>query len=146
DGTVKVLDFGLAKMGLTPTSPTQDSPTLSMAATQAGVILGTAAYMAPEQARGKVVDKRADIWSFGVLLHELLTGKRLFQGEDVTETLASVVKEQPDLGRVPAEVRPLIARCLEKDPKNRLRDIGDVWQLLDVAPPASVSPQRAQPL
>jgi eukaryotic-like serine/threonine-protein kinase len=146
DGTVKVLDFGLAKMGPTPSSPTQDSPTLSMAATQAGVILGTAAYMAPEQARGKVVDKRADIWSFGVLLHELLTGKRLFQGEDVTETLASVVKEQPDLGRVPAQLRPLIARCLEKDPKNRLRDIGDVWQLLDAVPAASVAPARARPL
>jgi Tol biopolymer transport system component/predicted Ser/Thr protein kinase len=146
DGTVKVLDFGLAKMGPTPASSSQDSPTLSMAATQAGVILGTAAYMAPEQARGKVVDKRADIWSFGVLLHELLTGKRLFQGEDVTETLASVVKEQPDLGRVPAKIRPLIARCLEKDPKKRLRDIGDVWQLLEATPATSVVPERARPL
>lgn len=146
DGVVKVLDFGLAKMGPTPSSPTQDSPTLSMAATQAGVILGTAAYMAPEQARGKVVDKRADIWSFGVLLHELLTGKRLFQGEDVTETLASVVKEQPDLGRVAAEVRPLIAQCLEKDPKNRLRDIGDVWHLLEAEPTVSAAAQRARPL
>ncbi len=146
DGTVKVLDFGLAKMGATPATPTEDSPTLSMAATQAGVILGTAAYMAPEQARGKVVDKRADIWAFGVLLHELLTGKRPFQGEDITEILASVVKEQPDLGRVPAQVRPLIARCLEKDPKKRLRDIGDVWQLLESAPADSVAPERARPL
>jgi Tol biopolymer transport system component len=146
DGVVKVLDFGLAKMAPTPGTPTEDSPTLSMAATQAGVILGTAAYMAPEQARGKAVDKRADIWAFGVLLHELLTGKRPFQGEDVTEILASVVKEQPDLGRVPAQVRPLIARCLEKDPKKRLRDIGDVWQLLEIAPAASVPHQRARPL
>jgi Tol biopolymer transport system component len=146
DGVVKVLDFGLAKMAPTPGTPTEDSPTLSMAATQAGVILGTAAYMAPEQARGKAVDKRADIWAFGVLLHELLTGKRPFQGEDVTEILASVVKEQADLGRVPAQVRPLIARCLEKDPKKRLRDIGDVWQLLEIAPAASVPHQRARPL
>jgi Tol biopolymer transport system component/predicted Ser/Thr protein kinase len=145
DGVVKVLDFGLAKMAPTPAPATEDSPTFSMAATQAGVILGTAAYMAPEQARGKAVDKRADIWSFGVLLHELLTGKRLFQGEDVTEILASVVKEQPDLSRAPAQLRPLIARCLEKDPKKRLRDIGDVWQLLE-APVASVAPERARTL
>jgi eukaryotic-like serine/threonine-protein kinase len=90
---VKVLDFGLAKVGLRRSARDGDnpelSPTLSMAATQAGVILGTAAYMAPEQARGKVVDKRADIWAFGVVLYEMVTGKRLFQGEDLTDTLAS---------------------------------------------------------
>ena len=90
---MKVLDFGLAKVGLRRSARDGDnpelSPTLSMAATQAGVILGTAAYMAPEQARGKVVDKRADIWAFGVVLYEMVTGKRLFQGEDLTDTLAS---------------------------------------------------------
>ncbi len=110
-----------------------------MAATQAGIILGTAAYMSPEQARGRPVDKRADIWAFGVVLHEMLTGKRLFEGEDLTETLASVVKERPDLSDVPAPVRRLIERCLEKDPKKRLRDIGDMELLLGetLPPPAA---------
>jgi serine/threonine protein kinase len=99
DGTVKVLDFGLAKTTDAPVASSPEvSPTISMAAaTQAGIILGTAAYMSPEQARGKVVDKRADIWAFGVVLYEMLTGKRLFQGEDLTEILASVVKDKPDL-------------------------------------------------
>src|SRR5579864_3149316 len=132
DGVVKVLDFGLAKIGGTPEAPAEDSPTISMAATQAGAILGTAAYMSPEQARGKVVDKRADIWSFGVVLYEMVTGKRVFQGEDLTETLASVVKDRPDLTGVPAPVRRLLERCLEKDPKKRLRDIGDAWELLEL--------------
>src|SRR5580658_8688264 len=131
DGTVKVLDFGLAKTTGAPASASpEDSPTISMAATQAGVILGTAAYMSPEQARGKVVDKRADIWAFGVVLYEMLTAKRLFQGDDLTETLASVVKDKPDLSGVPAPARRLLERCLEKDPKKRLRDIGDMELLL----------------
>jgi hypothetical protein len=134
EGSVKVLDFGLAKAGGTvdvSASP-EVSPTISMAAaTEAGVILGTAAYMSPEQARGKAVDKRADIWAFGVVLYEMITGKRLFQGEDLTETLASVVKEKPDLSGVPAKVRQLLERCLEKDPKKRLRDIGDAWGVLE---------------
>ena len=109
DGTVKVLDFGLAKQtSSTPESAASNSPTLSMAATQAGIILGTAAYMAPEQARGKPADKRADIWAFGVVLYEMVTGERLFQGEDVTETLASVVKEQPALDNVPIQIRGLL--------------------------------------
>ena len=136
DGTVKVLDFGLAKVSeAAAAASSENSPTVGMAATQAGIILGTAAYMSPEQARGRPVDKRADIWAFGVVLYEMLTGKRLFQGEDLTETLASVVKERPDLNAVPASVRRLIERCLEKDPKKRLRDVGD-WELLlrDVAP------------
>jgi len=137
DGTVKVLDFGLAKFGGTPTAPAEDSPTVSMMATQAGVILGTAAYMSPEQAKGKSVDKRADIWSFGVVLYEMLTGKRLFNGETITELLGSVLKEEPDLSRVPDRVRRLLRACLEKDPQHRLRDIGDVWRLLDDAPAAS---------
>ncbi len=135
DGKVKVLDFGLAKATMSPAgasaSNPEASPTISMAATQAGVILGTAAYMSPEQARGKVVDKRADIWAFGVVLYEMITGKRLFQGEDLTETLASVVKEEPRLDEAPAKVRRLLRKCLEKDPKKRLRDIGDAWELLE---------------
>ena len=146
DGTVKVLDFGLAKLsparegGGSDLAATQ-SPTLSMAATQAGMILGTAAYMAPEQAKGKPVDRRADIWAFGVVLHELLTGRRLFEAEDVTETLASVVLKEPDWEGVPQEVRRLLKKCLAKDPKQRLRDIGDVWELLEepLAPSVAAS-------
>jgi len=134
DGVVKVLDFGLAKFGGTPTTPAsanEDSPTLSLTMTQAGMILGTAAYMAPEQARGKPVDSRADIWAFGVVVHELLTGERLFKGDDLTETLASVVKEQPDFSIIPRRLRRLVAACLEKDPAKRLQAIGDARLLLD---------------
>jgi Tol biopolymer transport system component/predicted Ser/Thr protein kinase len=141
DGTVKVLDFGLAKVTAAPSASGENSPTLTMGMTQAGMILGTAAYMAPEQARGKeTVDKRADIWAFGVVLYELLTGKRLFEGEDVGDTLASVIREQPNLDEVPQQVRPLLKQCLEKDPKNRLRDIGDVWLLADKATEAAPAP------
>jgi eukaryotic-like serine/threonine-protein kinase len=137
DGTVKVLDFGLAAVVQPQMSESTDptnSPTLTMGATQAGVIMGTAGYMCPEQARGSSVDKRADIWGFGVVLYEMVTGRRLFQGDTVSDTLASVLKEQPDLDRVPLKVRRLIKKCLEKDPKRRLRDIGDAWELLDVEP------------
>lgn len=131
DGVVKVLDFGLAKNADAPASNLESSPTMTISPTRAGMILGTAAYMAPEQARGKSVDKRADIWAFGVVLYEMLTGKRAFRGEDVAEILASVMKEQPDLSKVPRTVRHLLKKCLEKDPKLRLRDIGDAWDLLD---------------
>ena len=151
NGVVKILDFGLAKSvdtnsAATPGSNPTISPTLSMHMTHAGLILGTAAYMSPEQARGKVVDKRTDIWAFGVVLHEIITGKRLFEGEDLTETLASVVKDQPDLSGVPANVRRLLERCLEKDPKKRLRDIGDLDLLLEEAsaPPAATAPSRSR--
>jgi eukaryotic-like serine/threonine-protein kinase len=138
DGTVKVLDFGLAKVTAGTASSGENSPTLTIGMTQAGMILGTAAYMAPEQARGKEsVDRRADIWAFGVVLYELLTGKRLFDGEDVGEILAKVIRDEPDLSSVPAQVRPLLKRCLEKDPKKRLRDIGDVWLLLADTPAES---------
>jgi serine/threonine protein kinase len=106
DGTVKVLDFGLAKHASEgATQVTENSPTLSMAATQAGVILGTAGYMSPEQARGKRVDKRADIWAFGVVLYELISGKRLFEGEDVSHTMAAVIMQEPKLETVPFEVQ-----------------------------------------
>jgi serine/threonine protein kinase len=140
DGVVKVLDFGLAKLAESSRASTSDaSPTVSLAATQAGFILGTAAYMSPEQARGRSVDKRADIWAFGVVLHEMLTGRRLFDSEDLTETVASIVKDQPDLSGIPMPVRRLLERCLEKDPKKRLRDIGDM-ELLLVETPASLAP------
>jgi eukaryotic-like serine/threonine-protein kinase len=110
-----------------------------------GTIQGTAGYMAPEQARGKPVDKRADIWAFGVVLHEMLTGNRLFQGEDLVETLAAVVHKEPDLSGVPEKVRPLLKRCLEKDPIKRLRDITGMEFLLDSAPvqPAAPVPVHA---
>ncbi len=124
---VKILDFGLAKaladesQGVDPA----DSPTITAAMTQPGVVLGTAAYMSPEQAKGKSVDKRADIWAFGCILYECLTGKRAFEGETVTETLAAVIKEEPNIEGVPAKARLLLRHCLVKDRKNRLRDIGD---------------------
>ncbi len=136
-GVVKVLDFGLAAVSQPPGTSSGDpnnSPTLTMQATQAGMILGTAGYMAPEQAAGQAVDKRADIWSFGVVLWEMLTGQRLFTGETVSHILAAVLTREPDLTRVPLKVRPLLERCLEKDPKKRLRDIGDAWPLLESTP------------
>src|SRR5262245_15509258 len=121
---------------------TEHSPTYM--ATHSGVILGTAAYMAPEQARGRAVDKRADIWAFGVLLHELLTGRCLFDGEDLAGTLAMVLTEEPDLSDVPAEIRPLLTKCLEKDPRQRLRDIGDFEMLIGTAaaPPSEAAHRR----
>jgi Tol biopolymer transport system component/predicted Ser/Thr protein kinase len=140
DGAVKVLDFGLAKMSATSAQPAADAddlPTASLAATTPGVILGTAGYMAPEQARGKPTDKRADIRSFGVVFHELLTGRRTFAGEDMTETLAKVLQAEPSWQSIPANVQRLLKKCLEKDPKKRLRDIGDAWELLDAVPAAT---------
>jgi eukaryotic-like serine/threonine-protein kinase len=131
DGTVKVLDFGLAKaLNLAPASDTSQSPTItSPAMTGWGVILGTAAYMSPEQARGKTVDKRSDIWAFGCVFYEMLTGRRAFLGEDTTEILASVVKTEPDWPALPADtpgaIRRLLRRCLQKDGKERLHDISD---------------------
>ena len=131
DGTVKVLDFGLAKaLDPTPEGDPAQSPTLTAAATRMGVILGTAAYMSPEQARGKPVDKRADIWAFGCVVYEMLTSQRAFQGEDVSLTLASVMKSDLDVRTLPpdlpAAVRTALRRCLEKDSRERVRDIGDV--------------------
>src|SRR5262245_5660272 len=143
DGTVKVLDFGLAKVASISGVVTEHSPTNIVATpTHTGVILGTAAYMAPEQARGREVDKRADIWAFGVLLHELVTGRRLFGGDDLASTLAMVLKEEPDVSDAPPEIRPLLAKCLEKDPKRRLRDIAD-FELLMQSPPAATAVHSA---
>ena len=137
EGRVKLLDFGLAKaFEADPSSPNvSHSPTLTARGTAAGVILGTAAYMSPEQARGKPVDKRSDIWAFGVVLYEMLTGKRLFRGETVSDTLASVLREPVDFKQLPAatprNVRSLLERCLERDPKERLRDIGEARVALE---------------
>jgi eukaryotic-like serine/threonine-protein kinase len=144
-GVVKVLDFGLAAVAQSsdPSSPA-NSPTLTISPTRAGMILGTAAYMSPEQARGKAVDKRADIWAFGVVLYEMLAGKRLFEGETVSDTLAQVLTKEPDWERVPAKVRRLLKNCLEKDPKRRLRDIGDAWELLEDSEPATTVPSWSQ--
>jgi serine/threonine-protein kinase len=136
EGRVKVLDFGLAK-ALSPDAPAGDpsaSPTLTMRATLAGVIMGTPAYMPPEQARGQAVDKRADIWAFGVVVYEMLTGRQLFGGPTVSDTLASVLKEEPRLDRVPARLRRLVRVCLVKDPRQRLRDISGARLLLDETP------------
>ena len=137
DGTVKVLDFGLAKAWETDhgDSSLSLSPTMTAHATQAGVILGTAAYMSPEQAAGVSADRRADIWAFGVVLWEMLTGHKLFEGETVSHVLASVLKDDVDLGELPAEtpvrLRNLIARCLRKKPKQRLQAIGDARIVLE---------------
>jgi eukaryotic-like serine/threonine-protein kinase len=131
DGRVKILDFGLAKAADPETGNNpENSPTLSLAATKVGMILGTAAYMSPEQARGRTADRRSDIWSFGVMIYELLTGQRLFDGSDTSEVLAAVLKDEPDLKSVPAETRRLLRACLEKDPKKRLQAIGDARLLL----------------
>ncbi len=141
---VKILDFGLAKALSDDTQnvDSSQSPTLTEAMTRPGVILGTAAYMSPEQAKGKTVDKRADIWAFGCILHECLTGKRAFEGETVTETLAAVLTRDPEWEKIPANAQNLLRRCLEKDPKKRLRDIGDAFALLDIIPGA-VSPKHS---
>jgi serine/threonine-protein kinase len=132
-GVVKVLDFGLAKIAEEHSGDTQNSPTLTISPTRAGVILGTARYMAPEQARGKALDKRVDIWAFGCVLYEMLTGKPTFTGETTTDILAAVVTKEPDLRQVPEKVQRLLRRCLEKDPKKRLRDVGDAWELLGIS-------------
>ena len=133
DGIVKVLDFGLAKLVESTSSAASNatmSPTVSLHATRAGVILGTAAYMAPEQARGKPVDKRADIWSFGCVLFEMLTGRRAFGGDDISDTLAFVITKEPEWSALPADVpaaiRKVLRRCLEKDRNRRFADIADV--------------------
>src|SRR5262245_59700830 len=155
DGRIKVLDFGLAKAldsagssnpGRTDTGM---SPTVTSLGTVAGVILGTAAYMSPEQARGRSVDKRADTWAFGVLLYEMLTGKRPFDGETVSDTLASVLKTEPDWNALPADTPPgmrtLLRRCLAKDPKQRLRSAWDALFDLDATEKGTVPSSAPRP-
>ena len=160
DGTVKVLDFGLAK-ALDHTSgihgDLMNSPTFTGGVTGAGVVLGTAAYMSPEQARGLSVDRRADIWAFGVVIYEVLTGHHAFEGQTATDVIASVITREPDWDRLPpalpdALVR-VLHRCLEKDPKRRMRDIGDARAEIEAAtlqyssphrPAAAVTPPRRQ--
>jgi eukaryotic-like serine/threonine-protein kinase len=148
DGTVKVLDFGLAKV-FDPTMTTSDSsqsPTLtSPAETRIGIIMGTAAYMSPEQARGKVVDRRADVWAFGCVVYEMLVGRRAFAGDDISETMARVIEREPDwnamLAVAPRSVVRVVQRCLQKDPQNRSRDLGDVrLELRDAVAEAGQAP------
>jgi hypothetical protein len=165
DGTVKLLDFGLAKAldadadALPKTienSPTFTSPAAighgyAARGTQLGVILGTAAYMAPEQAKGRTADRRADIWAFGVVLYEMLTGQACFAGETVSEVIAAVIKDPPDFSRLPNDVPPalrrLLLRCLEKDPKRRLSAIADArWDLEESARFGAAVPARPRPL
>src|SRR5688572_15489652 len=157
DGTVKVLDFGLAKAmdsGRAGHLDPDNSPTItSPAMTAQGMILGTAAYMAPEQARGKVVDKRADIWAFGVVVYEMLTGARLFAAGEVTDVLAAVLRQDIDWTALPPEtpgrLRRLLERCLERDPKSRLRDIGEarveIAKIQSGAPDATIASGYAAP-
>jgi eukaryotic-like serine/threonine-protein kinase len=153
DDTVKILDFGLAKaLEETPAAGSiNTSPTVSAAATREGIILGTAAYMSPEQARGKPVDRRCDIWSFGAVLFEMLTGKQAFPGEDVSQTLAAVIMKEPDWSLLPGNlsgpVGRLLRRCLTKDAKQRLRDIGEARVAIHevIAHPETAQDLAAQP-
>jgi serine/threonine-protein kinase len=155
EGAVELLDFGLSKAIEDPATAGDDpakSPTLNLGATRMGTILGTAAYMSPEQASGKTADRRADIWSFGAVLYEMLSGKRAFEGESVSETLASVLKLDPDWNALPKEtpasVRKLVRRCLSKDRGQRLQALGEARIVLEnPATPQeevpSASPRRA---
>jgi Tol biopolymer transport system component len=144
DGAVKVLDFGLAKALATDAATRETSATItSPALTRLGVILGTAAYMSPEQARGKEADKRSDIWAFGCVLYEMLSGKRAFDGSEVSDTLASILKSDPDWGALPPDTSPgirrVLRRCLEKDPRRRFHDIVDVRLELEEPSPSEIA-------
>ncbi len=149
DGMVKVLDFGLAKAfaGDEPVANLSSSPTISAAGTRAGVILGTAAYMSPEQSRGKQVDKRTDIWAFGCVLYELLTGKHVFDGESVAEILGAIHHKEPEWDLLPETtppgIRALLRRCLQKDAKRRLRDAADVQIQIEDSLNAPAAPMVA---
>src|SRR5215470_1575003 len=152
-GAAKVLDFGLAK-ALDPQDSASkvsldNSPTVSIAPTHAGMILGTAAYMSPEQAKGRPVDRRADIWAFGCVLYEMLTGEKTFNGETVSDVLASVIMKEPDWARLPSNIPPTVNRllrpCLDKDSKRRLRDIGEARIAIEeyLGKPAAETPEPA---
>ncbi len=150
NGDVKILDFGLARAYAEEPDPADldNSPTITSAMTRAGVILGTAAYMSPEQARGRAVDKRTDIWSFGVVLYEMLTADSLFGGETISDSIGAILHRDPDFDALPPVPRPvhrLLERCLERDPRKRLRDIGDAVIELEeaVSSPAAARPQPA---
>jgi hypothetical protein len=146
-GIVKVLDFGLAKLSCPAPMESGDgsqSHTLTLGPTQMGIILGTAAYMAPEQARGKLIDRRADIWAFGVVVYEMLTGKRLFQGETVSDVLAAVLRQELAWEPIPPKAQRLLKSCLERDPKLRLHDIADAKLLLLDEPP-TLDAERTSP-
>jgi serine/threonine-protein kinase len=148
-GLVKVLDFGLAKAAEEPlVADSSNSPTLTISPTRAGVILGTAAYMSPEQARGATVDKRADIWAFGCVLFEMLSGKAAFSGETTTDTLAAVLRAEPNWSVLPMEtplrIRNLLRRCLERDRKQRLRDIGEARIAIEAPEEAVLQPAMSR--
>jgi eukaryotic-like serine/threonine-protein kinase len=141
DGSVKVLDFGLAKSA-EQAELTADSPTMMSIQ---GMILGTAGYMSQEQARGKDVDKRADIWAFGVVVYEMLTGEKVFDGATLSDSLASVLTKEPNLDRLPLKARRLVRSCLQKDPRKRLQDIGDANLLLEDLPAAPAPEPPSNP-
>jgi serine/threonine protein kinase len=149
-GVVKVLDFGLASVSQASGADPSESPTLTITPTLAGMILGTAAYMSPEQARGKPVDKRADIWAFGVVLFEMLTSEKLFQGETVSDTLAAVLRAEIDCGKLPAQtpepIRQLLRRCLVHDVRKRMRTSekrASYWRTRSARPKSRGDPRRA---
>jgi serine/threonine protein kinase/Tol biopolymer transport system component len=146
DGTAKVLDFGVAKAFADEEAvvDARGSRPRSIEDTEHGMILGTAAYMAPEQVRGLRVDKRVDIWAFGAVLYEMVTGTRAFQGTNAIETMASVVTKEPDFDQAPPRVQRLLRRCLEKEPKNRLRDIADAWELVNEPLPVDAAQAKAK--
>ena len=146
DGTLKVLDFGLAKLvpAFSRVADSEAATALTPEMTQAGVILGTAAYMSPEQAAGQDVDKRSDVWAFGVVLYEMLSGTPLFHGETALDTLARVRMKEPDWTKVPVRARVLLKWCLKKNPAKRLRDIGDARLFLDEGLRPSSRPKPAR--
>src|SRR5687767_2250574 len=149
EGTVKVLDFGLAKAAGAATADHTQSPTATAGGTREGVILGTAAYMSPEQARGLKVDKRTDIWAFGCVLYEMLTGRLPFAGHTVSDTIAAILEREPDWKALPdgtpASIRRVLQRSLEKDLKRRLRDIGDARLELDDVLSSAAVPHLREP-
>ena len=148
DGVVKLLDFGIAKVFVGEGAITEESPTVTAAGTRAGTILGTAAYMSPEHARGRSVDKRTDIWAFGCVLYEMLTGRAPFKGETGSDTIVAILEHEPDWralpGATPPRIRELLRRCLEKDPKRRLRDIADA--VIELTPDQSADSGIADPM